>query len=809
MSWRPAVIARKPSRFAAAALGTAGGSMASVAISAVTSVIIARRLGVTGRGQWAAISALAVLVGTLATAGVPAAAAYAAVRLSGTDRTRLTQAALAAAAALAAVAAAAYVVISLFVAPRGVSREVVLLGAVVAAVLVPYQVAHQLVLTTSPLRWFAAGQVLPAVAVLAGVVAVGGSLDVAFVAALAATGSLIGAAVSIAACLGHGALGDRPLIRGVRDAQSVLRPHLSFALLTFATLVLTQIVQRLDILLVNGFRGPREAGLYAVSAQIGDVLLVVPAALGFVVFRLGASSSVGHWNQTIAAVRATAVTSLLAAAVVGVAAPQLIGRLFGAAFEGSVEPLRWLLPGIVVLGVQSVISNYIASRGRPKSVLIAWLTAAVMGVGLDLFAIPLYGISGAAVVSSISYVVVLGLHLRAFASQRPRPTAARPVIVCFSGDVWDGNPHSRHHLMRRFSLSYDVVFVEGVAMRTAAAGDPHEWRRVWRKLRAFRELRTVAPGLHVLRPFPVPPLGALGRRLQLACVAFEIRRARRRLALDGPVIAWFSLPNVAPLLHRLEARGTIFYYQDRYDAFSHVDGDLLRRDIATLARECDVCVCSAEPLADDLRVLGAQPVLVRHGIDPERFVGDFAVPADLAGLELPLVGCVGLLDDYLWVEAIRAVADSMERGTLVFVGAANMDTASLAHPRIAMLGRRPYTAMPQYIAAFDCCLVPFAMNRLTEGVNPIKLREYLAAGRPVVSTALPEVLPYADVVELAATPADFVAAVHRALAPGYDDAAARRRRRERVTGESWDAAAERIDGILRGLLEPQQGSPPG
>jgi glycosyltransferase involved in cell wall biosynthesis len=120
-----------------------------------------------------------------------------------------------------------------------------------------------------------------------------------------------------------------------------------------------------------------------------------------------------------------------------------------------------------------------------------------------------------------------------------------------------------------------------------------------------------------------------------------------------------------------------------------------------------------------------------------------------------------------------------------------------------LLGRRPYEAMPQYIAAFDCCLVPFAMNRLTEGVNPIKLREYLAAGRPVVSTALPEVRPYADVVELVATPTEFVAAVHRVLAPDYDDAAARGHRRERVAGESWDAAAERIDVLLRGLIESQ------
>jgi glycosyltransferase involved in cell wall biosynthesis len=136
-----------------------------------------------------------------------------------------------------------------------------------------------------------------------------------------------------------------------------------------------------------------------------------------------------------------------------------------------------------------------------------------------------------------------------------------------------------------------------------------------------------------------------------------------------------------------------------------------------------------------------------------------------------------------------------------------MDTGPLAHPRIALLGRRPYEAMPEYISAFDCCLVPFAINRLTEGVNPIKLREYLAAGRPVVATALPEILPYAGVLELAASPEEFVTAVGRALAPAYDGPEARERRRERVAGESWDLAAERIDRLLQGLIERPPGEP--
>ena len=134
------------------------------------------------------------------------------------------------------------------------------------------------------------------------------------------------------------------------------------------------------------------------------------------------------------------------------------------------------------------------------------------------------------------------------------------------------------------------------------------------------------------------------------------------------------------------------------------------------------------------------------------------------------------------------------------VGDANTSVDRLRHPRIALLGRRPYATMPAYIAAFDCCLVPFAVNRLTDAVNPIKLREYLAAGRPVVATPLPEVLPYAEFVELASSPAEFSDGVMAALAPANDEPAARRRRQERVEGETWDVAAEHIRRLLHELL---------
>jgi glycosyltransferase involved in cell wall biosynthesis len=380
-----------------------------------------------------------------------------------------------------------------------------------------------------------------------------------------------------------------------------------------------------------------------------------------------------------------------------------------------------------------------------------------------------------------------------------------PLLICFAGDRWDGNPHSRHHLMRRFAGDFEVLFIESVPMRSMAGTSGQELRRVWLKLRNGVRLRTVAPHLHVLAPLPVPPSGRLGRAGQLASIRAGIAYARRRLALDGPAISWFSVPIAAPLRGHLGENGSLFYYQDRYDEFSHVDASRLRDLIASLATGCDVSIATSDALADDLRRHGADPVVVPHGVDVERFAADEPPPPlDLGHLERPLVGYVGIIDDYLSFEAIRAVAERLRRGTVVLVGMSNTDVSALAHPRVKLLGFRPYAAIPGYLAAFDCCMLPFRLNRLTVAVDPIKLREYLAAGRPVVSASLPAVKRFADVIEFADEPGAFADAVMRSLEPGRDSQAERAARRGQVAGESWDTAADQIRPMLVELATRRQ-----
>jgi O-antigen/teichoic acid export membrane protein len=395
------------------------GAVLSTGLSGIASIVIARELGVTGRGRWAVISSLAVLVATIASSGLPTAAAYASAQARVNERARTVQAALTLAAVLALLAGAGYLAVAALIhAPAPPAAMITALAIPVASVC--YTVALSVTLTTATMRWYASAQISASLLTLLAVIALGATtrLTILMVVITSAGGQVVGTAVSLTALNRYGALQQRLVIRATAAAR-MLRPYLGYALITFATLSLTQIVQRFDVLLVNGYRGPHAAGLYSVAVSFTDLLLVVPGALGFVMFRRGARSAPAHFSEALVVLRWTAAFALVASLVVVTFANRLVPLIFGSAYDGSVGPLRWLLPGTVAFSLQSVLSNYLASRGRPRIVLVAWLTGAGIGIGADLFVIPAYGIAGAAIVSSASYIVVTSMHVQALRSLRP------------------------------------------------------------------------------------------------------------------------------------------------------------------------------------------------------------------------------------------------------------------------------------------------------------------------------------------------------------------------------------------------------
>jgi glycosyltransferase involved in cell wall biosynthesis len=369
------------------------------------------------------------------------------------------------------------------------------------------------------------------------------------------------------------------------------------------------------------------------------------------------------------------------------------------------------------------------------------------------------------------------------------PLAGRD-IVCFSND-WGGDPLSKTHLMRLLARENRVLWIGSLGNRAprARAADV---ARIARKLRsAARGLVQVEPGLHALTPLYLPAYGSeRARRLNRQLLRLQIQAAMRCLGMRRP-ISWSFLPSAAAVAGSLDESLVVYHVVDEFTAFSDASPHVGRLERALLAR-ADLVIAASERLLEAKRRVNPRTVLVRHGVDWAHFARACEpgpVPEDLARLPRPVLGFFGLVADWIDLALVRRVADAFPAASVVLIGPVASSVRPLAGARnVHLLGRRPYAELPAYCRGFDVALTPFVRNELALSANPLKAREYVAAGLPNVCTDLPELraIPGCTV---AADADGFVAAVGRAL---RDGGGPDRARSALVRGESWTARLEQI-----------------
>jgi glycosyltransferase involved in cell wall biosynthesis len=175
------------------------------------------------------------------------------------------------------------------------------------------------------------------------------------------------------------------------------------------------------------------------------------------------------------------------------------------------------------------------------------------------------------------------------------------------------------------------------------------------------------------------------------------------------------------------------------------------------------------------------------------------VPVDIADLPRPIIGFHGLLADWVDYELIKKVAERFSTGSVVVIGKTSVDATQKIKlldgvPNIHRLGRKAYADLPAYCAAFDVALNPFEISELTLAANPLKVREYLAAGLPVVSTDIPEVRVLDDVL-VGVNHDDFISKIETALAKPKMRAAVS----DAIRGESWESKVEELRALVTDL----------
>lgn len=374
-------------------------------------------------------------------------------------------------------------------------------------------------------------------------------------------------------------------------------------------------------------------------------------------------------------------------------------------------------------------------------------------------------------------------------------------IICFAND-WDGDPLSKKHIALRLAQRNRVLWVNSTGNRNPTAS-VRDLRRAWKKLgQYFRGCRPVSQNISVFSPLVIPFHGSRAARwLNRQILTWSLRRACRKLGFKKP-ITWSFVPSSADVAGALGERLVIYHCVDEYSKFTGTNETAILGMERGLMEKADMVVVSSTRLYETKSQYNPNTFLVTHGVDVTHFSNacrkSVAAPADCAGLKGPVIGFFGLIADWVDIEVFRHLASSRPEWSLLLIGEVQTDTAVLRElPNVHLLGRRSYQSLPAYCKAIDVAILPFIVNELTVAANPLKLREYLAAGLPVVATPLPEILKLKPLVRMARTPGEFLNQVDSLLKEGKrgpDPAVSVLMERE-----SWDEKLEELSGLIAGL----------
>ena len=362
------------------------------------------------------------------------------------------------------------------------------------------------------------------------------------------------------------------------------------------------------------------------------------------------------------------------------------------------------------------------------------------------------------------------------------------TILCFASG-YDAPPTSKHHVMHILAERNTVLWVNYHASRAPTASSSDALHMARKLAEVFSGLRRPRRNLFVLTPLVVPlPASPWARRLNRALLIGQIRRALDRLR-NGPLQIWSFTPDVAYALGHFGEEKVVYYCVDDHASFTGYDRQQVLRDEEALCRRADLVVTTSMALQRSKAPWNPNTILVPHGVDYEHFSRavreDLPCPPDIAAIPHPRLGFFGLIRDWVDLDLLADVARRRPDWHIVMIGDAdsNVDLAQYRAIRnMHFLGRKSYADLPAYCKHFDVGLIPFKINELTEAVNPIKLREYLAAGLPVVSTPLPEVASHEEMICIAGGPAKWCHAVVMLLSgPGTT----RTERAARISGETW------------------------
>jgi Glycosyl transferases group 1 len=390
-----------------------------------------------------------------------------------------------------------------------------------------------------------------------------------------------------------------------------------------------------------------------------------------------------------------------------------------------------------------------------------------------------------------------------FGAFRSVNTSTDLLFIYFGNDWFAENRTSSHHIAKRLGSRFSLLYVESPGLRAPRVSS-RDFGKICKKLGvAFRGPKQIGPRMwHVSVPqIPFRRFPAV-RKLNEVFARWKLKRAVRNLSL-GSAVSWFTVPHPGFLAGTLGERLVVYYCIDSYAALPDVDAAEVAKMDDALSRRADLVFAASPGLVASKQEQNSRVIYSPHGVDADLFgrAADSAQPVaeGARNLSHPLIGFFGVLDNRIDFDLIRFLALRRPQWNFLLVGhiAGNISTLN-GLENVHMPGAVRYETLPDWARAFDVCIMPYRQDAFSANANPLKLREYLATGRPVVSVPMPEVDRFGANIAIRASKQDFLEAIEKELVADSEEK--RKARMELVRADTWDARVESVVSLVRQAL---------
>ena len=373
----------------------------------------------------------------------------------------------------------------------------------------------------------------------------------------------------------------------------------------------------------------------------------------------------------------------------------------------------------------------------------------------------------------------------------------RPFVVF--GPDWGRHPSTSQHLFSEMLGAHAVIWVETVGLRLPRLS-LRDLRRSWQKIMDYatgrrRHASAALSGLAVISPLTLPftHLGWV-RKFNLWQIRQAVGRACVRMGISEPVLV-VTAPSHCDVVGRLGESLSIFYCPDNYALWPGMDAQQVQRMEEELTQRVDAIVAVSEYLGGRFKNSGKPVKVLTQGVNAAHFAR--SLPArDSGRFE---VVYFGMIDERLDLDLICGLARSLPQAVIRMIGPVVIDAGRLHEvPNVQMEPQVPFAELPGVLTTANLFILPFKINELSRSCSPLKIKEYLACGRPVIATALPEAQRLAPHVHVASDRAEFIEAV-AAAAEGrlpFDAKAVQ----ALIAGEGWEAKAREFTRIVDSLM---------